>query len=71
MVGRWSSIRSLLLPLKSWMYWRVIWSVATGRELCSLASFSNGTWAVVDQEGREEQGVGIRNVPSELAEAAH
>ena len=29
-----------------------IWEAATGRELCKLISFSDGTWAVVDPEGR-------------------
>ena len=29
-----------------------LWDVATGKELCALYSFRDGTWAVVDPEGR-------------------
>ena len=29
-----------------------VWDVESGRELCSLVSFKDGTWAVVDPEGR-------------------
>ena len=29
-----------------------LWDVQTGKELCQLVSFSDGTWAVVDPEGR-------------------
>ncbi len=29
-----------------------LWDKETGRELCSLISFDDGTWAVVDSEGR-------------------
>ena len=29
-----------------------IWDVATGKELCSLISFNDGSWAVTDPEGR-------------------
>ena len=29
-----------------------LWDIDTGRELCSLVSFTDGTWAVVDPEGR-------------------
>ena len=29
-----------------------IWETQTGRELCRLISFTDGTWAVVDSEGR-------------------
>jgi WD40 repeat protein len=29
-----------------------IWDAATGEELCTLVSFTNGDWAVVDPEGR-------------------
>lgn len=29
-----------------------IWDTATGKELCALISFKDGTWAVVDPEGR-------------------
>jgi WD40 repeat protein/uncharacterized caspase-like protein len=30
----------------------IVWDAATGNELCSLVSFSNGDWAVVNPEGR-------------------
>ena len=29
-----------------------LWDTSTGAELCSLISFQNGTWAVVDSQGR-------------------
>jgi WD40 repeat protein len=29
-----------------------LWEVATGRELCRVVSFRDGTWAVVDPQGR-------------------
>ncbi|NLI00155.1 MAG: hypothetical protein GX446_11775, partial [Chthonomonadales bacterium] len=29
-----------------------LWDVETGKELCQLLSFRDGTWAVVDPEGR-------------------
>jgi len=29
-----------------------LWDADTGRELCSLISFSDGTWAVTDPDGR-------------------
>lgn len=36
----------------SWDGTSRIWEAATGRELCKLISFPQGSWAVIDSEGR-------------------
>ena len=35
-----------------------VWDLATGKELCRLISFREGTWAVVDPEGRYDASKG-------------
>ena len=54
-----------------------LWQVATGNEICRLVSFRDGTWAVVDPQGRFDASNGgdveglhwvVDNEPIELAQ---
>jgi len=38
-----------------------VWNTATGKELCSLISYTDGSWAVVDSEGRYDSSDGGKN----------
>ena len=42
--------RTILAP--SWDKTARLWDVATGKDLARLISFTDGTWAVIDDEGR-------------------